>query len=252
MDLLENIKEGLRSVQTNLLRSIITALIVTIGITALISVLTAIDAAQKSVSEGLSALGSNTFDIRSKQYRNNSSQGVNQKRHPPLKLTEILKFTSDYEVTSTVSLSSYLTYIAEVKHASQKTNPNVAVLGINENYPLIKNLNIEKGRSLSNYEVETGRHVAILGHGIYKTLFKDKEDPINSKVSFAGSKFQVIGVLEEKGKSLEENFDNMVFIPLRLGRVSTMKLRLVLPILLNLNTRWEKQPVLCGRYAETR
>ena len=64
MNLIENILEGLRSVKLNLLRSVITALIVTIGITALISVSTAIDAAQKSVSEGLSALGSNTFDIR--------------------------------------------------------------------------------------------------------------------------------------------------------------------------------------------
>jgi putative ABC transport system permease protein len=217
MNLVENIKEGLRSVQANLLRSVITALIVTIGITALISVLTAIDAAQKSVSEGLSALGSNTFDIRSKQYRNNSNQGVNKKRQPPLKLTEVLKFYSDYKVTSTVSISAYQTYIAEVKHGSNKTNPNVAVLGINENYLPIKNLNIEKGRDLSTFEIEGGRQVAILGYSIYNTIFKDKENPINSKVSIGGVKFQVVGVLEEKGKSLEENFDNMVFIPLRLA-----------------------------------
>jgi putative ABC transport system permease protein len=217
MNLVENIKEGLRSVQANLLRSVITALIVTIGITALISVLTAIDAAQKSVSEGLSALGSNTFDIRSKQYRNNSNQGVNKKRQPPLKLTEVMKFYSDYKVTSTVSVSAYQTYIAEVKHGSNKTNPNVSVLGMNENYLPIKNLNIEKGRDFSTFEIEGGRQVTILGHSIYKTIFKDKENPINSKVSIGGVKFQVVGVLEEKGKSLEENFDNMVFIPLRLA-----------------------------------
>jgi putative ABC transport system permease protein len=217
MNLVENVKEGLRSVQANLLRSVITALIVTIGITALISVLTAIDAAQKSVSEGLSALGSNTFDIRSKQYRNNSNQGVNKKRQPPLKLTEVMKFYSDYKVTSTVSVSAYQTYIAEVKHGSNKTNPNVSVLGMNENYLPIKNLNIEKGRDFSTFEIEGGRQVTILGHSIYKTIFKDKENPINSKVSIGGVKFQVVGVLEEKGKSLEENFDNMVFIPLRLA-----------------------------------
>jgi putative ABC transport system permease protein len=217
MNIVENVKEGLRSVQANLLRSVITALIVTIGITALISVLTAIDAAQKSVSDGLSALGSNTFDIRSKEYRSTSNQGVNQKRFPPLKFTEIMKFTSDYEVTSTVSLSAFLTYIAEVKHKSNKTNPNVSVVGVNENYFLIKNLNIEKGRGLSNYEVASGRQVIILGHSIYKTLFKEKEDPINSRVSFGGVKFQVVGVLEEKGQSFDENFDNMAFIPLRLA-----------------------------------
>src|SRR5687768_12720732 len=133
MNLIENTKEGLRSVRANLLRSVITALIVTIGITALISVLTAIDAAQKSLTEGLSALGSNTFDIRSKPYRGTSSEGVNQKIHPPLKLTEVVKFTSTYDVPSTVSVSSFLTWIAEIKYGSEKTNPNVSVVGVNEN-----------------------------------------------------------------------------------------------------------------------
>ena len=119
MNLLENIFEGLRSVRANLLRSIITAAIVTIGITALISVSTAIDAAQKSVGESLSALGSNTFDITSKVNRGGTSQGVMQKVYPPLKLTEAIRFIDQYRVPSTISLSANLTQIAEVKHLSQ-------------------------------------------------------------------------------------------------------------------------------------
>src|SRR5687768_3932249 len=154
MNLIENVLEGLRSVRLNLLRSVITALIVTIGITALISVLTAIDAAQKSVSEGLSALGSNSFDISSKVYRGNSSQGVNQKIHPPLRFGEVTKFVQDYEVTSVVSLRATLTGIAEVKYGSNKTNPNVQVAGVNENYFTAKNLNVGKGRGFSNFEIE--------------------------------------------------------------------------------------------------
>jgi putative ABC transport system permease protein len=217
MNIAENIKEGLRSVQSNLLRSIITALIVTIGITALISVLTAIDAAEKSVSEGLSALGSNTFDIKSKYYRGSSSQGVNQKVHPPLKLGEVMRFVDDYRVTSVVSLNANLTGTAEVKHGSNKTNPNVQVNGVNENYLRIKNLNMAKGRGFSDFEVNNGRQVAIIGHSIYKTLFKNGEEAVNQKVSFSGAQFQVIGVLEEKGQSFDENFDNMIFVPLRLA-----------------------------------
>ena len=102
MNLVENILEGLRSVKVNMLRSVITALIVTIGITALISVSTAIDAAQKSVSEGLSALGSNTFEIRSRTNRGGTSQGVTQKNYPPLKLNEVLRFIDQYRVSSTI------------------------------------------------------------------------------------------------------------------------------------------------------
>lgn len=216
MNLIENTKEGLRSVRANLLRSIITAAIVTIGITALISVLTTVDAAQQSVVEGLSALGSNTFDITSKRYRGSQSQGVSTKRFPPLTLTEALKFMREYRVTSAISLSANLTQIAEVKHLSEKTNPNISVQGINAEYPAIKNLVIKQGRGFSSLEVENGTRVAILGYSITKTLFKDKP-AVGSSISFSGTKLKVIGVLEEKGQSLEDNFDNMVFIPIKLA-----------------------------------
>jgi putative ABC transport system permease protein len=217
MNLIENILEGLRSVQLNLLRSVITALIVTIGITALISVSTAIDAAQKSVSEGLSALGSNTFDIRSKTNRGNTMQGVTQKKYPPLLLNETLRFIDQYRVSSTISLSANLTQIAEVKHLSNKTNPNINVMGVNEGYLSIKNLNLNRGRNFSNFEIDNGKQVVIIGHSVYKVLFKENEDPINQKISFSGTQFKVIGTLEEKGQSLEDNYDNMVFIPIRLA-----------------------------------
>jgi putative ABC transport system permease protein len=217
MNLLENIREGLRSVQANLLRSIITALIVTIGITALISVLTAVDASQKSVSEGLSALGSNTFDIRSKENRGERNQGVSERKYAPIRLIEMTQFMDQYQVTSTVSLSTYLTQIAEVKYMSRKTNPNVSIVGINEGYLSIKNLLLESGRNFSNHEIDNGQPVVILGHSIYKTLFKNKADAINTKISVSGTQLRVVGVLQEKGESLEDNFDNMIFIPVRLA-----------------------------------
>jgi putative ABC transport system permease protein len=56
MDLLENIREGLRSVRANLLRSVLTALIVAIGITSLVGILTAVDGIEQSVMEKLSSL----------------------------------------------------------------------------------------------------------------------------------------------------------------------------------------------------
>jgi putative ABC transport system permease protein len=192
MNLIENVLEGLRSVRLNLLRSVITALIVTIGITALISVSTAIDAAQKSVSEGLSALGSNTFDIRSKTNRGGSSQGITEKSYPPVKLNETLRFIDQYRVSSTISLSAQLTQIAEVKHFSNKTNPNITAMGVNENYLGIKNLNLSRGRNFSSFEIDNGKQVVIIGKSIADVLFKNNEDPINQKVSFSGTQFKVI------------------------------------------------------------
>jgi putative ABC transport system permease protein len=199
MDIIENMKEGLRSVRANLLRSILTALIVAIGITSLVGILTAIDGIEQSVNESLASLGVNTFDIKSKTNRGANNQGRTEKVYPQITLTEAFQFIDKYSVPSTKSLAADLTDIAEVKRKSKKTNPNVRVLGCNEEYAAIKALELQDGRNFSRIEIERGSQVAVLGYKIYKTLYEENEKVMGSEVTFLGAQFRVIGVLEEKG-----------------------------------------------------
>jgi len=217
MNLIENIKEGLRSVQANLLRSVLTALIVAIGITSLVGILTAIDGIEYSVNESLSSLGVNTFDIRSKQNRNSNRQGMTEKVFAQIKMSETFRFIEQYNIPSTISLSADITQIAEVKHLSKKTNPNVYVRGVNDDYMTIKGLEIDKGRNFSKLEVQYGSQVVVIGHKVYATLYGKNEDPIGTEVSFSGMQFRVIGVLKEKGQLADSNYDNMVFVPIIKG-----------------------------------
>ena len=210
-------KEGMRSIKANMLRSVLTALIVAIGITSLVGILTAIDGIERSVNDSLAGLGVNTFDINSRDNRGGSSQGVTQKVYPPIKLSESLRFIEMYNVPSSVSLSANLSWNAEIKHKSSKTNPNVRVQGTNEEFLAINGLELQKGRGFSRIEVGYGTNVAIIGHKIYTSLYKENEDPINSKISVLGTQFKVIGVIVEKGNFAEDNFDNMVVIPIRLA-----------------------------------
>ena len=214
MNLIENIKEGLRSVQANLLRSVLTALIVAIGITSLVGALTAVDGIGITLTESLSALGANTFEISSKRNRGASQQGVKEKVYQPLQLNQAQKFIDRFKVGSSISLSATLTGIAEVKFRSQKTNPNVQVEGVNEEYLALKGLNIEKGRNFSMFEIQYGSKVAIVGFKVAKKLFEGGVDPINAEISFKGTQFRVIGVMKEKGQLSEDNYDNMVLVPI--------------------------------------
>ena len=214
MNFLENIKEGLRSVRANLLRSVLTALIVAIGITSLVGILTAIDGIEYSVNESLSSLGANSFDIYSKDNRGAAQDGVKEKVYSPLLLTEAQRFISEYKVNAIVSLSARLTILAEIKHGSEKTNPNVNVTGVNDEYIAIKGLNIEEGRNFSPFEIQQGGHVAVIGHELAKTLYGEGKHPVNTVVSFKGMQFKVIGLLKEKGSLSENNFDNMMLIPI--------------------------------------
>src|SRR5215204_455824 len=156
MNLIENIKEGLRSVQANLLRSIITAFIVTLGITALVGVLTAVDGIQASIVKSLSSLGANNFNISSKTNRGGSAQGVQEKNYPLVTMSESLRFIDQYKVPSIIGITANVTGIAEVKRLSKKTTPNTFVNGINEDFFALKNLEIEQGRSFSAVEARSG------------------------------------------------------------------------------------------------
>lgn len=215
MDLTENIREGLRSVQANLLRSIITALIVALGIMALVGVLTAVDGIQASIMKSLSSLGANTFNISSKYNRGQSFGGVAEKKHSLVTMNQMFKFIDEYNVPSLKALSTTVTGIAEVKRGSEKTNPNVQVTGVNEDYFSLKNLEFKEGRGFSALEARQGPQLVVLGYKIYKTLFKDNSKASGKVVSFMGGQFRVIGVLEEKGGfggGGSMNFDNMVFV----------------------------------------
>jgi putative ABC transport system permease protein len=214
MNIVENIREGLRSVKANLLRSVITALILAIGIASLVGILTTVDGIEESVNESLKTLGGKTFDIYSKENRGVTEGGVAEKKYDQIKLNEAMKFVEEYKVASTTTIVANLTQIAEVKRLSQKTNPNVTVNGATENYVTLKGLEFEQGRNLSTFEVQYGTPVAILGYKVYKKLYPDLGPVDGSEITFSGNKFRVAGVLKEKGDFAEDNYDNMIIIPI--------------------------------------
>lgn len=213
MNIVENVKEGLRSVKANMLRSVLTALIVAIGITSLVGILTAVDAIEYSVAESLSSLGVNTFDIYSKRNRGGSQGGIKSKVFEPLQFNEAQKFLTKFNSSASTSFSADLTGVAEVKHNSKKSNPNVAIKGINTEFVAIKGLNVEKGRNFSTIEIQYGSKVAIIGSKLYKSIYENNEEVIGSEISFKGARFRIIGMLKEKGEISEDNYDNMVLVP---------------------------------------
>jgi putative ABC transport system permease protein len=214
MNLLENIKEGLRSVQANLLRSVLTALIVAIGITCLVGALTAVDGIGYTLTESLSSLGANSFYIESKRYRNRQNNGINEKRFPPLQLNDVQHFIDRYQVTSIVALNAELTWNAEVKYRSKKSNPNVVLQGVNDEYMALNSLNLLEGRNLSKREIGYGTKVAVIGYKVYTQLFEKNESALAKEISFKGVQFRVIGVMSEKGQLSQDNYDNMVLFPI--------------------------------------
>ena len=92
MDLRENIREGFRSVKANMLRAVLTATIIAIGITSLVGILTAIDGIKASINSSFSSLGANTFDIQRIYPDRRTQEGKEEKQYPLLQKDEVLQF----------------------------------------------------------------------------------------------------------------------------------------------------------------
>jgi putative ABC transport system permease protein len=119
MEVLENIKEGVKSIKANVLRTTLTAAIIAIGITSLVGILTAIDAMQASLNDSFSNLGANTFDVQRKRTDRSVVDGKKAKVFPPLKYAELNEFKEKYNGPGVVSLNVSITGNAELKYKSK-------------------------------------------------------------------------------------------------------------------------------------
>jgi putative ABC transport system permease protein len=218
MNLLENIKEALRAIQSNLLRTILTALIVSIGIMSLVGILTAVESIKYSINETFSSFGANSFDIVSKGYSNNFRRGGRaDKVYPPVSYLQANKYKESVDENMRVSISASISGAVVVKRGNLKTNPNSTVIAGDENYLLNENYNLASGRSFSTVELENGSNVVIIGHELAQNLFK-QESPIYKDISFMGRRFKVVGVLEKSGSNMGGGgADRMLLVPLVTG-----------------------------------
>ncbi|WP_162053921.1 ABC transporter permease [Pontibacter pamirensis] len=218
MNLVENILEGLRSIHGNLLRTVLTGLIIAIGIMSLVGILTAVDSMKYSLTQTFSNLGANAFDIRQAGMNNRGrSEGRAEKVYPVISYNQAVMYKEQMPDDARVSLSAHISGATVVKSDTEKTNPNVNITAGDENYMLNNNINLAKGRDFSPFEHEQGINVAIIGDEIATTLFKNTE-AVGNFVTFLGRRFKVIGQLEKKGSSMGGSDDRRIIIPLETGR----------------------------------
>jgi len=216
MNIIVNFQEGLKSISANLLRSILTALIIAIGITSLVGILTAIDGMKASINSSFSNLGANSFEIRSKRSdRGRNVSGIEEKKFKKLEYHEAKKFKNLFKYTQNISITTYVSGTAEVKRLSKKTDPNIRIIGGNERYLNLEGYNLADGRNFSSYEVKFGRPVALIGNQVVSKLFDTNEDPLNQEISCFGNKYKIIGVLKKEGAlGGDSGSDRSVIIPI--------------------------------------
>ncbi len=210
----ENIRIAFQSIRGNLVRSVLTILIIAIGISALVGILTAIDSIKTSITTEFTRLGANTFSIQSRSMRVQiGNKRYRSKNYSYISYFQAREFRERFSFPAVVSIAVFATQTATVKYESKKSNPNITVRGIDENFLQTAGYEIELGRGLTFQESFEGSNVALLGAALIKKLFPKEVDPLGKVISVGSGKYQIVGVLKDKGSGFGSSGDQVVLLP---------------------------------------
>jgi putative ABC transport system permease protein len=188
--------------------------IIAFGIMALVGILTAIDAIKSSITSGFASLGANTFTIESRSMQIQiGNKRYRRKNHEYISYRQAEEFKETFRFPAVVSIMTWASGASTIKFESKKTNPNIPVYGVDENYLATAGYEIGDGRNFTVSDIEMNRTYAIIGAGLVKLLFEKNENPLDKVITIGSGKFKIIGVLAEKGSSQEMQGDRLCILP---------------------------------------
>jgi putative ABC transport system permease protein len=200
--------EAWRAMGVNRLRAALAMLGMVIGVAAVVLMLAIGQGTQTLVNDSIASMGSNLFIILS---GSTTSGG--------------LRAGMGSAPTLTVNDAAAIGKLPSIK-SSAPVYPNTAQLGYGPNnwstpvygvtpdYLEVRNWSVETGRELDDSDIRSAARVAILGKTVAVNLFGD-ENPLGKSLRIKNSPFTVVGILEEKGQSLDgRDQDDTVMVPI--------------------------------------
>lgn len=211
MSVFETIRTAFQSLRANAMRSILSMLGIIIGVAAVVSVVSVGTGGQQRVMENISQLGSNLITINPAAARGRAGQ-VQQDAESVFSLPMAAEMER---------IVPYITNVVPVVNGrallvAGGVNVNATVLGVTAPYQEVMNYQVERGRFITDWDVNEELHVAVLGSSLAEDLFED-EEPIGQEIiAIIGDRriiFRVVGVMEPRGQALAGNFDTQMYVP---------------------------------------
>jgi putative ABC transport system permease protein len=209
----ESLRFAYQALKSNLLRTVLSLLGVSVGIFSIIGVYTMVDSLEANIKNSLTSIGDKVIyvDKFPWQFGGEEYPWWRYFRRPRPKYSEYKYLKENLENARAVTIMDW--YLAQAKY--KNSNFNSLVQGITYDFNIITEVPVSDGRYFSPNEIESGRNVAIIGGEVADVLFGD-EYPIGKNVKIRGENFNVIGIQEKKGKQLVDvggNPDQKIYIP---------------------------------------
>lgn len=202
----------MQALKSNLTRTVLSLLGVTVGIFAIIAVFTLVDSLEKNIKSSFSFLGSNVVTVNRFQFVGGPDYPWWKYFRRPYNTFDEYTFLRDkLKSAEAVTFSASANTTVQAGSNSYKgTN----LTGVTFTYKDVYDVPLESGRFFTELEINSSRNVAIVGTKISNTLFSNS-NPIGREIKIKGAKFVVIGVFEEEGEGLFEisSKDEAIMVP---------------------------------------
>lgn len=178
------------------LRSSLTILGVAIGVASVVSLMGIGEGARLAVIQQFESLGSNVITIEAHDA---------SVEFDPEESQELLSRVNGLEkISPIVSTKTIMKW--------KRARGSVKILGVNEEFPDIRDHNVVSGHFFSNLHVKQRAPVAVLGYNMGKGLLNGRS-PVGRSIYLNGESYRIIGVLEQKGSGNADNIDDKIIIP---------------------------------------
>ncbi len=204
-----------RALRSNILRTILSLLGVTVGIFSIIAVFTLVDSLEANIKSSFDFLGTGVIYIEKMPWApegNGPYKWWEYWQRPTVSYNEYKFLNANMRNKSDMSIYSYKRDMV-IKSGSSSIG-QILLRGVGDGYPEIREVNIENGRYFTQDEI-TGRTVVILGYEVAAALYPSGANPVGQSVRIKDLKYKVIGVIKREGQSFlgMSSADYSVIIP---------------------------------------
>jgi len=209
--LLDSVGIALQAVWANKLRSFMTVLGNIVAVSSIVTVVSLIQGLNATVTDAIvSDIGADSFTIARRGIVRSEDDEERTRNNPLLTMDEIeaiRSFGSDIEAVAAQAGRG-----ATISYGTLELE-NMNIQGVTSEYASFSNFNAERGRMMSQIEVERGRPVAIVGWDVADRLFGDV-NPLDKQIRIAGIQFRIVGVSKKRGAMFGSSQDGFAVIPL--------------------------------------
>ncbi len=184
-------------ISSNLLRTFLTVLGISIGVAAVISLMGIGEGARRSIVSQFESLGENVIVIKS------NSDKINFSAEEAETLAE--------RVTG-IDYATPVVYTTDTPIRWRRDESKMSIVGVNQSYPQIKDHPLMAGNFFTSLHVKQRAPVAVLGYNVANNLLNGRS-PVGQTMKINGINYRIVGVLTEKGKGKGDGIDDKIIIP---------------------------------------